>query len=232
MPSLLGNPGRSQRNQARRHAVEKGESKVRLVKMFGLTALAAVAAMAFIGASSASAGNTQLCKVHTSTTCPAGSAATGVHFVNEGVGFLLNNLVDVLCLTVLGQGTPLALGSPQQVHSTALNFTNCGTSASHNECVITTEVQPLFNLLHTALNVGQLTAEGGVTRVKCTVFGFIKIDCKYGTAGLEFEVKGGNPATLTTSEKEVTFLGGSALCPDESSLDGTVKTLEAAYIVQ
>src|SRR4051794_10011984 len=52
--------------QTRRgNLVGKGESKVRLIKMFGLTALAAVAAMAFVGASSALATtSTSMCKVH------------------------------------------------------------------------------------------------------------------------------------------------------------------------
>jgi hypothetical protein len=202
--------------------------------MFGLTALAAVAAMAFIGASSASATSTQLCKVHTGTTCPAGSATTAVHLVNKAgtVGTLLNSLVNVLCLNVLGQGTPLGLAAPQQIHSTVLSFTNCGTSASHNECTVTTEALPLFNLLYTALDEGTLTAEGGVARVKCTVFGFIKIDCKYGTVGLSFNVKGGNPAVLKAENKAVQFIEGSALCPTESSLDGEVVSLEEVHILQ
>lgn len=208
---------------------------MKLIKMFGLAAIIACASTALLGVSSASAtNNTQLCKVHTATTCPAGSATTAVHIVNKPgtVGFLLSDLVDVLCLNVLGQGTPLALGKPQQIHSTVLSFTQCGSNASHNNCTVTTETQPLFELLNIGLDVGILTATSGVTRVQCTVFGFIKIDCKYAAAGLEFEVEGGNPGEFSAEETPVSFIAGSALCPEESTLDGELQSLEEVHILQ
>jgi hypothetical protein len=205
---------------------------MKLRKLFGSAGVAAVMALAFT-ASPASAGNTQLCSVHVSP-CPAGSALPSLHVTNlvGSGGQLLNELVDILCLTILGQFIPLALASPQVLHAISWTLTNCGTSASHNECTITTEVQPLYTFLRLGLNVGRMIATSGIKRVRCTVFGFIKIDCQYSEAGTEFSAAGGNPLVLTATEAPMSFIAGSALCPTEMLLDRHVVALSPAYIVE
>jgi hypothetical protein len=56
----------------------KGESKVKPIKMLGLAAFAALMAMALLGASSAMAESTQLCKADESP-CAAGNVVSHVH---------------------------------------------------------------------------------------------------------------------------------------------------------
>jgi hypothetical protein len=207
------------------------------MKMFGLAAIAAVAAMAFIGASSASAnGPTALCKVATEP-CPAGSLIANVHLINTAgtVGILLGNgpELTILCLTILGQGTVGALGNPQIITTTALTFTNCGTNAAHNNCTITTTELPQLNLLRTGAGVGTVTSVNGLTRVKCTII--FEIDCTYTGAGLKFGVKssgGTNGKGMLNAEgTPLENTAGSFLCPETSEITtGLLEPLENTFI--
>jgi hypothetical protein len=81
---------------------------MRLIKMFGLAALAAVAAMAFVGATPASATfDTQLCKVNEGLLCPAGQAQTHFHLVLvPGTVWKLLNPITILCLGALSEMKP------------------------------------------------------------------------------------------------------------------------------
>ncbi len=198
--------------------------------MFGLAAVAAVAAMAFVGATSASAANTQLCNTHTALTC--GSAATSVAMNNsgQGVGTLLTDLVNVLCLTLSGSGTPLGLASPQQVHITNLSFTNCGTKSAHSNCQVSVLELPLANLNKTGLDAGTIEGTNGLTLVNCDnidIFG-IDIHCIYDATGLTFTV---GAQHLTASNTSVNFVEGGGLCPEESFLDGLLKTTSNRYVL-
>jgi hypothetical protein len=206
----------------------EGEFKVRLIKMFGLATVAAVAAMAFVGATSASAGSTAICTAHTGLLCAAQNVATSGHYVLRAgtVGQLLA-AIDVLCLGVLVDATMLGLASPQMVHSLSLSFTGCGTGSGHNNCTVTTPAgqQPLFHLLKTGLDQGLLTALSGQKRLVCSNIG---LDCLYDAAGMEFEAAGGN---IIANETPVEELGGKFFCPDEGLLDGELEGLTRAYIL-
>ncbi len=197
---------------------------MRLVKMFGLATLMAVAAMALLGAASASATNTQLCTAHTGLTCVSG--ATSIHAVlaTGTVGKLLSSPVTVLCLGVLVEATPLAEGSPQAIHTLEMSYTGCGTNSAHNNCTVTVEEQPLADLLKTGLDEGSLTATSGRTRLQCSSLG---IDCKYDLEGALFSI---GAQHLTANEATITELGGKLLCPDEGFLDGLLESLSATYI--
>lgn len=76
-----------------------------------------------------------------------------------------------------------------------------------------------------------LSALNGTTRVKCTIFGFIKIDCLYDGSGLEFEVEGGGKGMLTAEESPASLKSGGGLCPETSSLDGLLEALEEIHII-
>ena len=193
---------------------------MRLIKMFGLAALAAVAAMAFVGATSASALPTQICKVHTGLLCPAGEARTLTHLtLLEGTVGKLNAGITVLCLNVLVHATPLGLGSPQNVHTLASEYTGCGTGSAHDNCTVTVEEQPLGDLLKTGLDQGILLLSSGRTRLKCNNLG---IDCIYDTEGVEFSA---GAMMLTAEETPVAELGGKFFCPNEGKLSGLLLDL-------
>ncbi len=201
---------------------------MRPIKMFGLAALAAVAAMAFVGATSASATNTQLCKVHTSLACPAGEAVTSHHMVlaSGTVGKLLGEAINVLCLSILIDATPLGLANPQSIHTLSFTFTGCGTGSTHNNCTVTTQELPLADLLKTGLEEGVLKFTNGRLRTQCPSLG---MDCVYDGEGMEFAVGGQH---LTAEETPAVELGGKFFCPNEGQIDGLFETLTDAYVLE
>jgi len=217
----------SAKSTRREQTAEKGELKVRLIKMLGLAAIAAMAAMALVGVTSASATSTQLCTAHTGLTCS--SPASSIHLVNEGVFRLLNELNPVLCLNVLIDATPLALGSPQSLHASSLALENCGTNSTHDNCEITVEELPLFNLLKTGLDEGSLTATNGQIYVICEqVLGWMTIECTFDSTGLLLAVAAGH---ATANQTPITEVGNSPLCPSQRRIDGLLKGLSAAYVL-
>jgi hypothetical protein len=151
--------------------------------MFGLTAIAAVVAMAFVGASSALAnGETVLCKENV-TPCPAGKKVENEiikALAEDSVmhPLLLNtSSVDVLCLVSHIQGKVLVLANPQVAHLEALEWLNCSTdgSAAHTNCTVTTITLGLLLLLRTGANVGTLESHGTEVLVEC-----VGLHCVYG----------------------------------------------------
>ena len=239
---LTGIPGADihplSKSSSAEQTAEEGDLKVRLIKMFGLAAIAAVAAMAFVGATSASAEKpTALCKVHTGLTCALTDQwnhlnnGETIHSLNVGVGTLLSDIVDVLCLHVLTEALPLALGNPQNVHVTTLTILGCGTTSTHNNCTVTVETAPLSDLLKTGLDEGTLEGLNGQTRLQCSNIPLIgSIDCKYDATGLLFEVAANH---LTANETPVTEIGSKFFCPDNPTLDGLLETLpdKRAYVL-
>lgn len=198
---------------------------MRLIKMTCLAALVTMAALALAGASSASAeGPTQLCKAHTGLTCPGGEATTSIHMALPAgmVGKLLTSLITMLCLNILLEEEALGLGNPQSIHTKSLTFTGCGTSSAHNNCTITVEELPLFNLLKTGLDIGVITATNGRTRLQCASIG---INCVYDAEGTEFAI---GAQHLTAEETPTTELGGKFFCPDEGFLDGLLEMLHTS----
>ena len=203
---------------------------MRLIKMLGLAAAAAVAAMALVGASSASAANTVLCATHTALTCSLGRTSVSVSNIGQGVGTLLSDLVNILCLNIDGTGTPLELANPQQVHILSLLIWGCGTKSTHNNCFVTVIELPLASLNKTGLDTGTLTGTNGEVWVECDnidIFG-IDISCYYDAAGLQFSV---GAQHLTANNTKIDKISGS-LCPEESFLDGLLQTIAAnSYVL-
>jgi hypothetical protein len=112
----------------------------------------------------------------------------------------------------------------------SISFTGCGSNSAHDNCTVTVEEQPLFHLLATEFDAGILLGLSGAVRFKCVVFGFIKIDCLYNFFGVEFGMTGGNPAHITAEGTPFEYVEGSGLCPEESSLDFLLQTLEETHI--
>ncbi len=200
---------------------------MRLIKMLGLAAVAAVAAMAFVGATSASA---TICNTHTALTC--GSAAISVSMNNsgQGVGTLLTDLVNVLCLTISTSASALPGSFPSSIHSVTISFLNCGTKSSHSNCVVIVIELPLWINVKLGLDTGTITGTNGLTLVNCDnidIFG-IDIHCIYDSTGLEFVV---GAQHLTANDTAINFVEGGGLCPEESFLDGLLKTTANRYVL-
>jgi hypothetical protein len=207
-------------------------------RTFGLAALAALAVMASMGASTAMAtGNTALCKIH-EDPCQVANQVSQVHAVSTNF-VVLNNIANVLCLEVLTKLNALKLGNPLVMHSEALVFTGCGTNAAHNNCSITTEELPLLNVLRTSLNLAEATFQAGRIRVQCTVLGSLVIDCPIELAGTELVMWGsghlpgfGDEGGQSGSGAGTTPSGfDDVLCPEEIETDILLTALEHFYIV-
>src|SRR4051794_36916434 len=99
-------------NRSRRCLPER-ENQVRTIKLIGLTALAALTAMAFVGASSAMAeGSTALCKVD-QTPCETKNLVSHVHeeTLVGNPGTLLSEPTVQCNVLFLGDASP-TLGNP------------------------------------------------------------------------------------------------------------------------
>lgn len=200
---------------------------MRYLKSLTLLALVCLGALALLGASSASAEfNTQLCLSPEEEVC--NEPASEVHVVlKEGtVGKFLSDVIDLLCLEVLVLATLLELGTPHQEGHVDETFRTCGSNATHNNCTITTEEKPFGYLLRTGEKQGVLVAEGGQLRLKCTILGFIKIDCSYKAENLEVTIEDPGIGEAT----DLPISGGGNLCPEETYLDGEMVALEPVYI--
>ena len=205
---------------------------MRITKMFGL---AAVAAMAFLGASSAMAnGPTALCKVH-ETACSTGNLVTSVHAVNVGEDPVLTTEIagvpfELLCGISLAVASVLGLAQPQVTHLSTLNWSECHTSLGV-ACIVTTETLGLLNILKTALNLGTLTSTGGTTvRVNCGE----AINCVYGgtvTAGIEGALhQTGVGHGMINVNTEVERTAGT--CPLHAHWKALYESLEHIYVVE
>jgi hypothetical protein len=161
---------------------------MRLIKMLGLSTIAALAAMAFVGASSASAGPTALCSIHVDP-CPAGFQQVG-HFEALAVDvLLLTQAGPILCTHSVLLGNALGLNIPLVIHVTYLDFLNCNIAG--NPCEVITLETGLALLLRTALNHGLLQLHNTRFLVNCFA---PFIHCVYG--GLPLALALGHNAAL------------------------------------
>jgi hypothetical protein len=203
---------------------------MKFIKMLGLVAAAAMAAMALVGASSASA--TVLCKVApTENKCPAGStygAGTVIKGTTE-VATLTSPAGNVTCHSETEAKTANAGGAAETVKGeiTALSFNNCVLDPLKTECTVETNNLPYNAEVHwtSGTNNGTLTVEkhagGGNPGATVTCAGVI--ECTFSNTLFNLPVTGGNPATVTANE--VTLLREGGLCPSTAKWDATYKAI-------
>jgi hypothetical protein len=204
----------------------KGESKMKLIKMFGLAALAALLAMVFAGAGagSAMAEETQLCKVDPGTgseeVCPPGEGITSVHEVSVGKAKLLAS-PEVQC-NVLFESTSVGQPASPQVIEGHFTYTNCGCTVKEKA-----GTTAKINVLKEGHETASVTGEAEII---VTCFG---IECTYKGTGLKGTAKGPLLSTeangeVNLSEQEVT--GKGAFCPSKGKLDIKTTPLTATRI--
>jgi hypothetical protein len=185
--------------------------------MFGLAALAALMAMAFVGASSAMAELATLC-----TGDGTGCGAVHVHETSVGKGKLLTGSLTVEC-DVLFLGDALSGYQQGSIISGNFTYTNCGS------CSATEENGPSkIAILKTGHETTTVTGEG-LVHVECS-----GINCRYIGEGLAGTGKGPLLSTQANGEvsiSEATTEKESGLfCPSTSKLDLTTTPLSATYI--
>jgi hypothetical protein len=198
---------------------------VKAIKMVGLAALAALMAMAFVGASSAMAESTTLCK-NDATKC---SIVAHIHETSVGKAKLLTSIGTTEC-NALFLGDVKSEGAPLVI-SGSFTYSNCTLGGS--SCTATEENGPSeIKVLKTGVETSKVTGEGLVHLVCGST-----IDCSYTGTGLEGTGKGPLASTqtngeVTISEAKTAKEAGGFLCPKESKLDITTTPLAATYIVK
>jgi len=208
----------------------KGENQVKPIKMFGLAALAALLAMAFVSASSAMALTTQLCPSDPTSEMVSEESCKAVTHVHETTlsgakANLLSSIINVTC-DVLFLGDVLGTsGEPLIIHG-HFTYTNC----NNGSCTVTeVSSDALIEGSATGHDTGSVTGEGEVN-VHCGFF----INCTYNGEGLEGTGKG--PLLSSETNGSVTLTGQetsrvSGFCPESAFLDITTTPLSAGYIL-
>ena len=188
--------------------------------MLGLAALAALLAMAFVGASSAMAEPTVLC----SNDIEIGECeeVTHVHETSVGKAKLESELPTIECnVLFLGSGTG---GTSPLVISGNFTYSSC-----NNFCSVKEENGPAeIKVLSTGKELSSVTGEG-LVRVQCPF-----INCSYNGEGLEGHGLGA--LTSTSANGNVVITGqetnketGGEICPPEAFLNITTTPLVATY---
>jgi hypothetical protein len=205
---------------------------VKLLKMFGLAALASLMAMAFVGAGSAMAESTALCNVDPGTgsteACPAGHLVTHVHEVSSTPGLLLSSVVEIKCTVLFLGDTASSLANPLVITG-KFTYSGCQT-ASGSSCTVTeTSASSTIKVLKTAHELGSVTGNGEVN-AHCGFF----INCTYDGEGLSGHALGPLLSTAANGEvrleEQTTHRTGGSLCPETAKLDLLTSPLSATYI--
>jgi hypothetical protein len=230
---------------------------MRFMKMFGLAMLAAVATMAFIGASSAMATSSLLCLNDTVSSTPTDAACnppTTVHFLTVSVTLdaggaeltahakrkLLSSGFPTTECDVLFSGNvldKLVTNGPVRIKVTELLYTNC-----NNSCTFTVkELGTLLSLTTTAGSSGvaglaTVTGHNFKVRENCPFL----FDCDYNSSGLTGHAldalapdAGGKGHVTYTAQKvslEEDLFSPFGSCPKESFLDALFQFLVPLYI--
>ena len=214
--------------------------------MFGLAAIAAVLAMAFVGASSAMATfATLLCEKDTASSTPTAAECESpklVHFLSvklnaseeweDAKAKLLSSITTVECnALVLAHlvGNALQNAGTPVLYEGLLVYENCN-------CTVTVLEQGHIDVLKTAEELAEITGKNYVVKVNC--FGLF--NCDYNAAGLVGEGLGGlhKPdnkglgivhfnATLVNLKEDLNIV---TPCPAEAFLDALFKSLTPLYI--
>jgi ketopantoate reductase len=201
---------------------------MRLIKMLGLAAFASIAAMAFVGVTTAAAvDNVVLCTKNTSPNlCVAGGGTvlpkgTVVLATNEGTPVLKGVLKEECKSSSVVGETSEEKGNPLNGKVTSVTFTNSCTPCS----TVTMKLAPYTSHLNVAaedkftLTTLNILAELS----KCT---FLNLTCNFVAEAVTVNVvNAATGALLETKNSTLNFEGGSG----GESLCGKVGTWEASY---
>jgi len=206
---------------------------MKCLKIFGLAAVAAIALMAFLGASSASA--TVLCKTTpVSNSCPFSwdySAGTALHLTIENTIHFVAGPIDDTCTEFTTKGTTATTGSATTTVSG--NF-----QVIKLTCTCPTNITAFGSFeIHwiSGTHNGTLTGKGTKYEITCS-----GITCEYGTAATGTHLGTVTASATSTSaatidiDAELGKEGGGFLCPVVGELSGNFWITEPKplYIAQ
>lgn len=182
-----------------------------------LAALTATMLLALVGATTAAAEPTALCKKQ-EEPCAAENIYMG-HFAALAEGpKLLTTSGTITCKKARLLGFALGLGNPLAIHLEVFDFVEDCLTGVEEGCVFETVQLGLALLLRTASNLGTLTLENTKVLVICPG---AMIHCMYGGEPVfDFLGSPNKEALATIHAKEVVWENGEGLfCPEETKLD-------------
>jgi hypothetical protein len=195
------------------------------MKMLGLAAVSVAAVMAFLGAGSASAAPTVLCKV-AELPCAAGNrypANTSITGESEGSAKLegINSAgkteLTVECASKTTLKNTAESGEPLPGSVTGLSFTGC-----NNSCSVSVTGLPYSGTLSWTSGSNGLLIVKKVSATLTCLFGFVK--CKVGAKEVDLTVDGGNPAKVLANKVAMELEAQEAgTCPAKALWTATYK---------
>jgi hypothetical protein len=205
------------------------------LKILGLAAVAALAVMALVGASSASAN--VLCKNNTSTPCSSDYVA-GETITGNSTNPTLTAEPEIICATsqVVTKITKTGgSGINATGEVTALTFKECKVNSGifkGTACEVTSIRTPYHAEVTsgTAPN-GTLDVKSGGTgnpgaKVVCGGF----LSCTFSNTLFSLPITGGNPATVTASKVNLTIESGGFGCPSTAAWDATYESTTPVFV--
>lgn len=188
---------------------------------------AAIVATALIGASSASATTTVICKENV-LVCPESKqiVLAGMQLLATNTK-LVSSLGTVKCEFASLKAEILHLASPLQLHLKELSYTNCKLGVA--KCKVETTHFGLPHLLKTGTNLGEFLDEasgGFLTQVHIECGS--SLDCEYKWESLVGHAVGSQEGGVAGS---IEYLGkalkmaGGILCPSTAELDAAFSVL-------
>lgn len=195
---------------------------MKLARMSSLMLVAIMVTMALVGASSAVAETTALCKVD-EDPCKEANQVTEVHYKANNIEFLGEYAYG--CSNALLLATVSKLGKTQALEAQSMVYPSCGGG-----CTRTTEELGTLSVLRTASESAEITINGFKTKVTCSGFS----NCIYAfneqVGVLEGPLLTGDNGHITFQEVPLERVGGGLFCPLEVSFDALFEASEPVYV--
>lgn len=192
---------------------------MRNMKMLGLSLLAAMAAMAAIGAGTASA--TKLCAVN-SAPCPAGDTygkgtSIKAQLVAGTTSTMASGFVTINCTDSSISGKTTSAGGGTGVAVTgeisSVSWKNC--TSNLGSCTASSLFTPWKAEVTGSGGNGTMSVSNAGGKFTCG-----GVTCEYKASKASVSVSGGSPATIKASNVSFSKVGGSFLCSSTASWSG------------
>jgi len=211
---------------------------MKLIKTLGLAVVAAIAAMALVGAGSAMANTpTALCKENknpcpAAALYPAGTLIEGLatNPILLGTFFGLTGTVECEHSVVSGKTEAARSGKEKEKNLPLvgkiekITFTGNCHSTFGGTCTVTTVKMGKLDLLRLSANLATATSLGNEVKVSCN--GFPTIECIFGGEP-QLHVEGSPAKTLTATKAALKAVSGSA-CPTNPQWDAKYTIINPA----
>lgn len=209
---------------------------MRRTKKIGFAYVVVAVAMAAIGAHSAGAETTSLCKLH-EVPCAVKNQKSSLHLVAINPLILFNSVfgtISILCKESLASFEVGALGAPQKLtfSSKGLTWTTCEHEGE--KCEVNSPKLGFLSLLRTSLNLGSAEFHKTEIQVKCQS---IVLDCTYAGEQGGFLAEGALHSKdalngeFVANKVPFALVAGGASCLEVLYLDARYRASEHFFIV-